>query len=273
MKETLAHLLELQEVDNALDELRRARETYPKRIDELRKELEEERTSLEELKGKLQELERQKRHYERELKRAQDELEKHKARLYEVKTNREYDAVQQEIEAWENSIGQNEEFLLDTMAAIEELTPQVADKEQAYVRSRQEKQEEIENLLAKLGTLEEELEGYLLLALEMRRRVKEQLKRMGGIEFWDTRFTLPTPSDFLMLPAWPLALVTFDGVLKKAGGNPVTRLRLLAMLLVEAGATDEEVSEFLSQHMDGYRVEPLSFTREVRQCLAGGTQK
>ncbi len=161
MKETLAHLLELQEVDNALDELRRARETYPKRIDELRKELEEERTSLEELKGKLQELERQKRHYERELRRAQDELEKHKARLYEVKTNREYDAVQQEIEAWENSIGQNEEFLLDTMAAIEELTPQVADKEQAYARSRQEKQEEIENLLAKLGSLEEELEGYL----------------------------------------------------------------------------------------------------------------
>jgi len=161
MKETLAHLLELQEVDNALDELRRARETYPKRIDELRKELEEERTSLEELKGKLQELERQKRHYERELRRAQDELEKHKARLYEVKTNREYDAVQQEIEAWENSIGQNEEFLLDTMAAIEELTPQVADKEQAYARSRQEKQEEIENLLAKLGSLEEELVGYL----------------------------------------------------------------------------------------------------------------
>lgn len=32
----------------------------------------------------------------------------------------------------------------------------------------------------------EEVEEYLRLALEMRRRVKEQLKRMGGIEYWNT---------------------------------------------------------------------------------------
>ncbi|GIU97430.1 MAG: hypothetical protein KatS3mg013_1233 [Actinomycetota bacterium] len=34
-----------------------------------------------------------------------------------------------------------------------------------------------------------ELEEYLVLAMEVRRRVKEQLKRMGGIEFWDTHFS------------------------------------------------------------------------------------
>jgi len=34
-----------------------------------------------------------------------------------------------------------------------------------------------------------ELEEYLVFAMEMRRRVKEQLKRMGGIEFWDTHFS------------------------------------------------------------------------------------
>jgi len=34
-----------------------------------------------------------------------------------------------------------------------------------------------------------ELEEYLIFALEARRRVKEQLKRMGGIEFWDTHFS------------------------------------------------------------------------------------
>ena len=35
----------------------------------------------------------------------------------------------------------------------------------------------------------EELEDYLILALEMRRRVREQLKKMGGVEFWNTNFT------------------------------------------------------------------------------------
>ncbi|MHA1413810.1 MAG: protease Lon-related BREX system protein BrxL, partial [Promethearchaeota archaeon] len=35
----------------------------------------------------------------------------------------------------------------------------------------------------------EELEYYIILALEMRRRIKEQLKRMGGIEFWKVNFS------------------------------------------------------------------------------------
>jgi ATP-dependent Lon protease len=35
----------------------------------------------------------------------------------------------------------------------------------------------------------EDVREYLVLALEMRRRVKEQLKRIGGMEFWDTNFS------------------------------------------------------------------------------------
>ena len=35
----------------------------------------------------------------------------------------------------------------------------------------------------------EELEEYVAYAMEMRRRVKEQLKKMGGLEYWDTNFS------------------------------------------------------------------------------------
>ena len=35
----------------------------------------------------------------------------------------------------------------------------------------------------------DELEEYLGYAMEMRRRVKEQLKKMGGLEYWDTSFS------------------------------------------------------------------------------------
>ena len=34
-----------------------------------------------------------------------------------------------------------------------------------------------------------DIKEYLEIALEMRRRVKEQLKRIGGMEFWDTNFS------------------------------------------------------------------------------------
>ncbi|MGI8495103.1 MAG: protease Lon-related BREX system protein BrxL [Pyrinomonadaceae bacterium] len=35
----------------------------------------------------------------------------------------------------------------------------------------------------------EDIREYLVFAMEMRRRVKEQLKRIGGMEFWDTNFS------------------------------------------------------------------------------------
>jgi ATP-dependent Lon protease len=35
----------------------------------------------------------------------------------------------------------------------------------------------------------EDVKEYLIIAMEMRRRVKEQLKRIGGMEFWDTNFS------------------------------------------------------------------------------------
>lgn len=39
------------------------------------------------------------------------------------------------------------------------------------------------------GYKKEDVEEYLTIAIEMRRRVKEQLKRIGGMEFWDTNFS------------------------------------------------------------------------------------
>lgn len=35
----------------------------------------------------------------------------------------------------------------------------------------------------------DDIREYIVLAMEMRRRVKEQLKRIGGMEFWDTNFS------------------------------------------------------------------------------------
>ena len=39
------------------------------------------------------------------------------------------------------------------------------------------------------GYTKEDIKEYLEIALEMRRRIKEQLKRIGGMEFWDTNFS------------------------------------------------------------------------------------
>ena len=42
----------------------------------------------------------------------------------------------------------------------------------------------------------EQLEEILKLALEMRRRVKEQLKKLGGMEFYDVNFSYIDKDNF-----------------------------------------------------------------------------
>jgi len=41
----------------------------------------------------------------------------------------------------------------------------------------------------------DDVKEYLEFALEMRRRVKEQLKKIGGMEFWDTNFFIIDKDD------------------------------------------------------------------------------
>ncbi len=41
----------------------------------------------------------------------------------------------------------------------------------------------------------EELAEYVEFGLEMRRRVKEQLKKMGGLGYWDLNFSYSDPTN------------------------------------------------------------------------------
>ena len=160
MKEDFLNLFDLQKIDNEIDELYRIREAYPERISKLEKELAEAEQSLEEEKERVAELEKNARHFEREMQRATDELEKHRARLYEVKTNKEYDAVQLEIEAWRNSVDQNETEILQTMSGLDKANAEVERKTQHLEEIRSTHENEIVELQSKLEVGESHAHRY-----------------------------------------------------------------------------------------------------------------
>lgn len=114
------------------------------------------------------------------------------------------------------------------------------------------------------GVKKEELEEYLSFAMEMRRRVKEQLKRMGGIEFWDTRFTYidleeerekevrpPELGEEGLIPEEPLP----PGVVFTASSDPTTGKSCLFRIEVAA-----------VKGPSGYAVSGLS-TKAARQAV------
>ena len=85
----------------------------------------------------------------------------------------------------------------------------------------------------------EETEEYLAYAMEMRRRVKEQLKKLGGLEYWDTSFSFldrdSGQETFVRVPEMGGATIIAEGGLPPGSvytiGTDATDNRLALFLL------------------------------------------
>ncbi|MGN5953744.1 protease Lon-related BREX system protein BrxL [Sphingobacterium lactis] len=88
----------------------------------------------------------------------------------------------------------------------------------------------------------EDIRKYLTIAMEMRRRVKEQLKRIGGMEFWDTNFSyidketqeevfvgLPEEKGSSLIEANPLAPGTCYTTTNDGETNAVVKIEVVAI--------------------------------------------
>lgn len=95
-----------------------------------------------------------------------------------------------------------------------------------------------------------ELEEYLTLAIEYRRRIKEQLRRMGGIEFWNTglSFTnrenqqenivvLPEQGEKSVIPSEPLPAGTSFTIGRDSESNRYSLFRIEVALMKGSGYT------------------------------------
>ena len=88
----------------------------------------------------------------------------------------------------------------------------------------------------------EDVRKYLTIAMEMRRRVKEQLKRIGGMEFWDTNFSyidketqeevfvgLPEEKGSALIESNPLAPGTCYTATNDGENNAVVKIEVVAI--------------------------------------------
>ena len=122
----------LQELDTQLSQLESLRGDLPNQVNRLKHELKEAEETLEETKGKNSAYMKQRGICEMEIKALEGKEKKYQTQLYEVKNNREYDAVTFEIEAVKTEVSNKEQRILELMdleeeskASIEELEKKV----------------------------------------------------------------------------------------------------------------------------------------------------
>ena len=150
MHPDLERVIRLQQIEDAAERARRAITDEPSRQLELAAALEAARQTLETERGRLAANQAARRAIEKDLTMQQARLSKFRDQLMEVKTNREYQAMQKEIEVAQQEIRRQEDRLLERMIESDEVTLQVKSAEEAFRRDQAANEAERAALAAQL---------------------------------------------------------------------------------------------------------------------------
>jgi len=131
MSPDLERLIKLQELESTIADAKTAIAAQPQRATELAARLDEARQVVEAARERLQRNQEARRGHEKDVALYQGRLSKFKEQLMAVKTNREYQAMQHEIETAQQDLGAVEERVLERMVEADDLTANVKRAEAA----------------------------------------------------------------------------------------------------------------------------------------------
>lgn len=129
MKDQLALLRELQNIDLKLDELTTAQDEIQSRLDENREVLNRLVDDLENQREELEEIRALRSQRANDLQELKENLKERKKRLLSVGSAKEYNAVEKEIEGLQKSVEATEEELLKLAEVLEQNESNIAAKE------------------------------------------------------------------------------------------------------------------------------------------------
>jgi predicted nucleic acid-binding Zn-ribbon protein len=171
LDQKLQTLISLQAIDSRIAALEADAARLPKEIAAIHAGIEDAKKQVEQAKAQLDAARKDQRAKEKDLEVVQGKRSKTEARLYEVKTNKEYSAVLIEIEDIKQEKGRMEEEVLVLMEAQERLTSDIRETEARFKqretegRSREATAKELLRVvdadLAAVRTERKELAGQL----------------------------------------------------------------------------------------------------------------
>jgi predicted nucleic acid-binding Zn-ribbon protein len=171
LDQKLQTLISLQAIDSRIAALEADAARLPREIAAIHAGIEDAKQQVEQAKARLDAARKDQRAKEKDLEVVQGKRTKTEARLYEVKTNKEYSAVLIEIEDIKQEKGRMEEEVLVLMEAQERLTGDIREAEARFKqretegRSREATAKEllrvVEADLAAVRTERKELAGQL----------------------------------------------------------------------------------------------------------------
>jgi predicted nucleic acid-binding Zn-ribbon protein len=162
----LERLIRLQQIDTFLDGARRRVADHPALVEALDSKLAAANAAVAEAKQRVADNRAARATIEKDLSMVQTRLSKYRDQLMEVKTNKEYQAMQKEIEVAQQEVRRLEDLILERMIEADEVAAGLKEAEkkldadrEALARERKDLGEETERLRGEIERVEQERAG------------------------------------------------------------------------------------------------------------------
>lgn len=157
MEQELKTIYEAQKLDTQIFEKEKRLISAPKMIAEMEQEIETLKKNIAKEKEIIDELEKERRKKEKELEADKDKIKKFESKLYEVKTNKEYQALLKEIEAAKTANDKTEEDILILMEKIEELKSDFSNLSAQLKKNEKDFEQNRDRLLKEIDTIDNDV--------------------------------------------------------------------------------------------------------------------
>jgi len=157
LKVQLGTLLQLQNIDTQIYALRDEKEAKPKEIEALQAQLEEKKQSLAALEKNAQDLLKTRKDKELELATKEQDIVKLQGQLYQLKTNKEYQAMLQQINDVKADSSVIEDKILELFDAADKIKNDAAQEKQRLEEEENKANEQKKKIEDRIKQIDEKL--------------------------------------------------------------------------------------------------------------------
>jgi len=182
----LAILIRLQKTESAVAGISAKKKDLPVRMSTLEQEFKTFCAVVEKEREQLEALRKSRRDKDTHLQKGQELLKRSRERLFEVKTNKEYQSILKEIENLEEKNSRMEDEIISLLEELDHFEKSIQEKEEELQARRLRYDEEKKNMEAELRALEEELDVCVRKIADLKKdipadvlRKYEQIKSIG----------------------------------------------------------------------------------------------
>jgi len=156
-EEQINRLIDLQSVDSDIFRLKRERESKPKLIEDLEIRRDEEQAAVKAIEEKARANQVKRKERELDLQAKEENIKKLQAQLYQLKTNKEYQSMQQEIEGQKADKSRIEDDILVLMEESEFLSKEMEKEKSLFTEADKRLGDDRKKIESEIASLDNEI--------------------------------------------------------------------------------------------------------------------